>query len=138
MKKIYLVVVIFCILAVFSCQDRIRYGKMKTQEVVDLVEINDNPGAFLKLKCEVWGYVTTVKDVPLAKTDVFKIFDGTDEIWVFTTRGVPPLGARLRIKGTVYGVGHEPLGITLPIFGINIPVKPEMQFFIYLNELEFI
>ena len=136
MKRKYLVVVIVCVLAVFSCQDRIRYGKMKTPDMVDLAEINDNPGAFLKLKCEVWGYVTQVQDVPVVKTDVFKIFDGTDEIWVFTTRGVPPLGARVRIRGKVHGFGSDPFSFTLPFVGI--PVRTEMQFVINLDELEFI
>ncbi len=80
------------------------------------------------------GYVTKVLDVPGIKLDVFKIFDGTDEIWIHTNRGVPPINIIGIVKGNL--IRLLDISFTISLF-IKIPIIPEMRYFIVLKEFKF-
>ena len=65
----------------------------------EIREIRSNPDKYLGSECLVKGYVTRTLDVPFTSKDYFKINDGTDEIWIFTDRGIPPENVRVKVKG---------------------------------------
>jgi hypothetical protein len=102
-------------------------------KIISIAEILDNPEPYRYGECTVSGYVISVIDVPDIKLDVFKIFDGTDEIWIYTNRGTPPLYIRGRVKGTLL----RSLDISLIIPIIKIPIIPEIRYIIILKEFKF-
>lgn len=139
MRKLIIWFVIIGVISVVSCKIKNRYGKAGNDEKVEIVtiaEILDNPGNYQDQdkKWAVRGYVTKVLDAPGIKLDVFKIFDGTDEIWIYTNRGIPPLYIKCRVKGNL--IRLLDISFTIKIF-IKIPIIPEMRYFIMLKEFEF-
>jgi hypothetical protein len=135
MRKLIIGFVIIGMVALVSCKMKNRYGIAGSERVkiVTIAEILDNPGKYRDEECAVRGYVTQVLDVPGIKLDVFKIFDGTNEIWVYTNKGAPPLN----IKSIVIGTTRELLNISFVIPIVKIPIIPEMEYFIMLKEFKF-
>ena len=115
MKKLMILLAILSVLALAGCKDKMSYGKSGKPKITTLAEINDNPGLYLNKECLVSGFVTKVEDIPILKNDLFKIFDGTDEIRVVTNRGVPLLGMRVIIKGIFRGWNPEPFSFPIPL-----------------------
>lgn len=137
MRKLIIWFVIIGLVAVVSCKRRTRYGiagNGEKVEIVPIAEILDNPEKYQDKECAVRGYVTKVLDVPGIKLDVFKIFDGTDEIWIYTNRGIPPLYIKCIVKGDL--IRLLDISFTLSFF-IKIPIIPEMCYFIMLKEFKF-
>jgi len=138
-KTIIVWITVISLVAMTGCTPRTKYGKIGKPRVIRIAEINDNPRIYINEECRVKGYVTAVKDFPYLKPDAFKIFDGTDEIWIYTNRGLPPLNFSVIVKGKLKnllgGLVDTPISVTIPI--INKQIKPEIQFYIELEELEF-
>lgn len=139
MKKCMIWLVILNLLVIVGCSPKTKYGKIGKPRVIKLAEINDNPHLYMNQECRVKGYVTTVQDFPYMTPDAFKIFDGTDEIWIYTHRGVPPLNFSVIVKGRLKnllgGLVNFPISLTIPI--VNRKIEPEIQYYIELTELEF-
>lgn len=137
MRKLIIWLVIISLVAVVSCKRKTRLGIAKETgekaEIVTTAEINDNPEKYQNQECTVSGYVTTVLDISGIKNDFFKIFDGTDEIWVYTNRGIPPLNIRGIVKGTC--IKFLDFSFLIPI--IKIPIISEISYFIVLKEFKF-
>jgi len=138
MRKYMIIIVVINMLVMAGCKNMTRFGKIGKPKVINLEEINDHPELYLNKECTVRGYVTNVLDIPFIRPDCFKIFDGTDEIWVFTNRGVPPHDVEVLIKGKVRGIGSSPIALTLDISILTVVFRPEMQFGIELQELDFL
>lgn len=140
MQKLIILFVIIGLFAVVSCKRKTRLGITKETaekvEIVPIAKILDNPEEYQKKDREwaVRGYVTQVIDVPGIKLDVFKIFDGTDEIWIYTNKGIPPINIIGMVKGDLSRLLD--VSFTISVF-VKIPIIPEMQYFIMLKEFEF-
>ena len=58
----------------------------------------------------VHGRVTARMDVPFSSTDLYRVGDGSGEVWVRTGEGLPPEGSRVLVRGVVRRVqGDLPL-----------------------------
>lgn len=73
---------------------------------ISIGEIEANSSKYVGKKVSVTGTVETSYgiSIPLIEKGsggIYKIDDGTGEIWVITQRGIPQKGARLGIKGKV-------------------------------------
>jgi hypothetical protein len=75
---------------------------------VSIGDIESNPARYFDKKVTISGTVETSYGVTLPSILVnrgsggmYKIDDGTGEIWVVTERGVPSKGARLKLKGKI-------------------------------------
>lgn len=103
----------------FSCTRRDR-------SLTKIKELKENVGAYVDKECKVWGMVTFVLDVPILNYDVFKIHDGSGEMWIFTTEGAPPERVKVKVWGTFK-----------KLIGIPLPIKVEIVHYINLREMEF-
>jgi hypothetical protein len=120
MKKFILWLFILGLIAMAGC------GCTESHEV-KIGDINNDPKAFLNRECVVKGIVTGVLDVPILKFDVFKIHDGTGEIWIFTRQGVPPKKIKVRVRGTFK-----------TLINVDLPVEIEIGYYIELQDMKFI
>jgi hypothetical protein len=75
---------------------------------VSIGDIESNPARYFDKKVTISGTVETSYGVTLPSIlisrgsgGMYKIDDGTGEIWVVTERGVPAKGARLKLKGKI-------------------------------------
>jgi len=68
---------------------------------VKIGEINKNPGKYNEESVVVKGKVVNAFGLPALGQGIAKIDDGTGEIWVRPSTGVPFEGENVRIKGTV-------------------------------------
>ena len=138
-RKLAVWLVILSLAVIASCNSKIGSlsiinGKNKEKDkIIPIADILDNPETYRGQECIVSGYVTSVVDAPAIKLDVFKIFDGTDEIWIYTNRGIPPLYIRGRVKGNLIRL----LDITFVIPIIKIPIIPEIRYVLILKEFKF-
>ncbi|UCH98217.1 MAG: hypothetical protein JSV88_15595 [Candidatus Aminicenantes bacterium] len=125
MKKIKNIIFCFIILCVGLCfaamsEDSENKGVLKVEE------IEKNPGKYFDKECVIEGYVTKALDVPFVQHDIFKIHDGSGEIWIYTEKGPPPVRIKVRIKGTVKKL------LKIPVLNI------EAKYCIELKKMEFL
>ena len=93
---------------------------------VKIEEIEKDPEKYFDKECVIQGYVTKALDVPLVKHDIFKVHDGSGEIWVYTEKGTPPTRIKVRVKGTVKKL------LEIPVLEI------EAKYYIELKKMEFL
>ena len=69
-------------------------------EKTTIGRIESNPTRYLDKQVGIVGRVTNSFGVPFVG-GVYKVDDGTGEIWVVSQRSVPSKGARIGVKGRV-------------------------------------
>jgi hypothetical protein len=93
---------------------------------IKIEEIEKNPEKYFEKECVIQGYITKALDVPFVQHDIFKVHDGSGEIWIYTEKGIPPVRIKVKIKGTVKKLLEIPL--------LNI----EAKYYIELKKMEFL
>ncbi len=118
MKRILPLVVFIFALSAIGCHYAPHVAKIK--------DIKKTPGIYIKKECVIEGKTTSILDTPWLRHDLFKIHDGSDEIWVYTDSGVPPEKEKVRVYGTLKKL-------------LSIPVlKLEIDYYIIMKKLEYI
>lgn len=80
--------------------------------IINLNEIQVNPGKFIGKKVVVHGFVTYIWPVSFFNRCFYRVIDGTGAIWVFTTERIPLVNSAVKIKGGLARIGGNPPGET--------------------------
>jgi hypothetical protein len=124
--------VVLGLIVVSGCTRKTRdKGTQETRGIkaITIEEINRNPDEYYDRECVLRGLITQSHDIPLLKHDIFKINDGTGEIWVYTEKGALPDRIEVRVRGTLKKV------VKLPF---KLPEDIEINRYIKLQRLEFL
>jgi hypothetical protein len=109
MKRAYFIILagLIAVSAIFitGCKD----------ERTKISSIINNPNKYMDRKVTVGGEVTKTYGIDLVLTEagVYQIDDGTGKIWIITKNGVPRVGHKVGLKGTVsqgIRIGHDMIG----------------------------
>ncbi|UCH92319.1 MAG: hypothetical protein JSV88_18760 [Candidatus Aminicenantes bacterium] len=119
MRKLIVWVIILCFISITGCGSA-------TDNTIKIEEIDKDPGKYFDQECVLQGYVSKVVDVPMLQHDLFKISDGSGEIWIYTERGVPPKRVKVKVKGILRGL------LQIPVLNI------EAKYYIELQEMEYL
>jgi hypothetical protein len=132
MRKLMVWFVILGLIVVSGCTRRTRdKGTTETKVTGEIMieEINRSPDEYYGREIVIRGLITQSHDIPLLKHDIFKINDGTGEIWVYTEKGAMLDRIEVRIRGTLKKV------VKLPF---KLPENIEINRYIKLHRLEFL
>jgi len=132
MRKLMIWFVILGLIVVSGCTRRTRdKGAKETKGAKEIMieEINRNPDEYYDREIVIRGLITQSHDIPLLKHDIFKINDGTGEIWVYTEKGAMLDRIEVRVRGTLKKV------VKLPF---KLPENIEINRYIKLHRLEFL
>jgi hypothetical protein len=123
MKKLLILCVILGLIAASCCTRKTR------AERITIEEINQDPVKFYDKEVVLRGLITQSYDVPLLKHDIYKINDGTVEIWVNTEKSGLPDRIEVKVSGILKKF------IQLPF---KLPIELEIDHYIRLQNLEFL
>lgn len=92
-------------------------------------DIDSHPEHFAGREVRIAGEVTQVWEMPLAIANlaVYRVNDGTGQIWVLSHNGAPMKGDRVGLKGTVEPFVRENMP-ALHIFGDVVEEHERKQF----------
>jgi hypothetical protein len=121
-KNCFFCFVILCVGLCFAAMSE----DSEFKGAIKIEEIEKNPKKYFDKECVIQGYITKALDVPFVQHDIFKVHDGSGEIWIYTEKGIPPVRIKVRIKGTVKKLLEIPL--------LNI----EAKYYIELKKMEFL
>lgn len=122
----------FCILGLVvaaGCTRKTGDKGTKRIKGITIEEINLNPDEYYDREIVIKGLITRSHDIPLLKHDIFKINDGTGEIWVYTEKGSLPDRIKVKVRGTLKKF------VKLPF---KLPIDIEIDQYIKLHNLEFL
>jgi hypothetical protein len=129
MRKLMICFVILGLVAAAGCTRKTGDKGTKRIKGITIEEINLNPDEYYDREIVVRGLITQSYDVPLLKHDIFKINDGTGEIWVYTEKGGLPDRIEVKVSGILKKF------VKLPF---KLPIEIEIDRYIKLNRLEFL